>query len=201
MKVGVFGGSFDPIHLGHVRVAEGAMVQLGLNKILFIPAFRPWMKEEPLVASAKDRLRMLDLMVGSRDSFEVSPIEIERGGTSYTVDTMEQLKAKEASDTEFFLILGMDAARQINKWRAPAEVLSMSKLVVVPRPGYQDQEEILKGLINTLGGGEITFLTGTLVDISSTEIRRKIGKGEPIKQWVPPSVENYINSRDLYGKE
>ena len=137
MRVGILGGTFDPVHLGHLTLAEEARVQLNLDQVLFIPAGQPWLKEGQQLSPAKDRLQMVRLAVASNPHFRVSAAEVERSGPTYTVDTLKALKDLLDLDTELFFILGLDAMEHFSRWKEPESLLEMCQWAVVERPGHK----------------------------------------------------------------
>ena len=201
LRVGLFGGAFDPVHLGHLAVATGALEHLGLAKVVFVPAGRPWMKEGAPLTEGGHRLRMLQLAVADNPCFQVSDMELLREGLTYTVDTLRELRAGPHRDDELFFILGSDAYASFQLWKAPEEVLRLSILAVVARPGVSavsfDKLEAM------LPGGEkrgVEF-PAEQWDVSSSEIRSRVQQGLSIQGLVPPSVESYIYESRLYAAE
>lgn len=187
MRIGILGGTFDPIHVGHIAAARVAMECANLDRVVFIPSATP-PHRDPAEAGADDRLAMTRLAVEGEARFEVSDIELSRGGKSYTVDTLRQLSERFPQD-ELFLILGWDAAKLLDTWREPEEVRRLASIVVVARPGT----------------GPMTGLRADLVcdadtpDISGSELREQILRGEPVGDCLPASVERYISVHRLYG--
>jgi nicotinate-nucleotide adenylyltransferase len=195
-KLGLLGGTFDPLHNGHLAAAEAAIECAGLDSVVFIPAAQP-PHRPPTVASAEQRLEMCRLGTAHNARFAVSEVELRRGGPSYTVDTLVEIRRAQPDD-ELFLILGWDAARLFSTWRRPEEVRSMASIVVVGRPGSDaPREEDLKpaGLAGT---GVVLCLRPT-PDISAREIRRAVAAGASIAGKVPGAVEGYIASHRLYA--
>jgi nicotinate-nucleotide adenylyltransferase len=191
-RTGVFGGTFDPPHVGHLIVAQDVVEKLALDRLLMIPAAEPPNKPEPPRAAAELRARMLDAAVGEHPKLELSRIELERGGTSYTVDTLEALGARSPKD-QLFLLIGVDQLRSFASWRAPARVASLARLVVMSRDGA-DPDAPPPGL-------DVSFESVVVprVDVSSTEIRRRIGEGRSVRYWVPDAVLEIIRDEKLYG--
>ncbi|HEX7091769.1 MAG TPA: nicotinate-nucleotide adenylyltransferase [Longimicrobiales bacterium] len=192
MRLGVFGGTFDPPHIGHLIVAQDAWAALGLDRVLFVPAAEPPHKRGRVRAPAALRLAMVEAACAGDARFEASDLEIRRGGTSYTVDTLRALKERDPEGALFFL-LGADQFRDIHTWRSPLELARLAELVVLSRPGWPDVEP----------GIELPYrrLDVTCVDVSATEIRRRVAAGEPIRYLVPAGVEAIIRAHGLYGAQ
>jgi nicotinate-nucleotide adenylyltransferase len=196
-RVGIVGGTFDPIHLGHLIIAEEARVQLGLERVIFIPAGRPWLKGSEPSASPKDRLEMTRLAVRSHPSFRCASIEVERGGNTYTVETLEVL-SRSLPGAELFYVVGLDSLREFHRWRSPARILELATLVVLLRPGYRRPPlNALRG-VAPAAEERVRILKGPLMEVSSTDIRRRVAEGRSIRYLVPPEVEEYIARRGLY---
>lgn len=196
-KLGVFGGTFDPIHLGHLIVAEEAAERLGLEKVLFVPAKEPWRKPRNDVADANGRLEMVRLAVEGNARFSVSTVDMEREGPSYSVDTLEDLRRSEGASADFNFILGYDALADLPNWREPGRLADLARLVAVVRPGYQVDWRALETVV--AGAKErIDLLEIPEVGISSTELRKRVAEGRSIRYWVPERVEAYIRSKGLY---
>jgi nicotinate-nucleotide adenylyltransferase len=197
MKVGLFGGTFDPIHNGHIVVAETVLQKVDLEKVIFIPAGKPWLKEGREITSATHRLKMVELAISGKSHFELSRIEIERPGATYTIDTLIDLINKK-NNTELYVIIGLDSLADFPRWKNPSRLLSLCYLVVVPRPGYplpdiRSMEKELPGLKTHL-----ILLNAPEIDISSSEVRRRVEKGLSFKHLVPESVAKYIQENRLY---
>jgi len=190
VRIGVLGGTFDPPHIGHLIVAQDAWSALGLERVLFVPAAVPPHKRGVAITPAEVRLAMVEAACADDPRFEACDLEIRRGGTSYTVDTLRALKERDPRGALFFL-LGADQFRDIHKWRSPLELARLAELVVLSRPGYPIEEPKI----------EIPYrrLDVTCVDISATEIRRRVSAGEPIRYLVPGAVEAIIRAHGLYG--
>lgn len=192
MRWGVFGGSFDPIHLGHLLLAETAWEELHLDRILFIPAHRsPW--KEGTSALSEQRWEMLNLAVAGRSGFETSRLELDRQPPSYTVDTLRVL-VREFPGDEFWLILGADGIREFADWRSSDEILTLARLAVGHRPGHIPSLP----LELTKYEERIMFLSGPCCQLSSTEIRERVNKGQSVRYRVPLDVERYIMEKGLY---
>ena len=190
-RLGILGGTFNPIHIAHLLIAEQVGEACGLEKVLFVPARIPPHKDSPDMAPAEDRYRMTVLATESNPRFEVSRIELDRSGRSFTKDTLQEL-LETYPDTELFYIIGSDAAAELSTWREPDLVLKLARLLVVKRPGYD-----LTRLEERCGKNAETVSVSEL-NVSSTEVRERIKKGLSIKQLVPEKVEQYIREKRLY---
>jgi nicotinate-nucleotide adenylyltransferase len=196
-RVGVLGGTFDPVHFAHLAIAEAACDELGLDEVVFVPAGHTVHKPVERVSPAEDRLRMLELAVAGNDCFRVDGLEIERGGPSYTVDTLAQLAAHRPDEERYFIV-SSEAARDMPGWREPRRILELARVVVVPRLGYaspsQDWlEEQFAGL-----GGRFHFLDAPVLGHSASDIRARVAAGRSIRYLVPEAVEAYIRQHGLY---
>lgn len=196
MRIGILGGTFDPIHLGHIAAARVAMKCAHLDRVLFVPSAQP-PHRGAAVASADHRLAMARLAVDGNAAFEVSDVEIRRGGASFTVDTLTELKRAHPSD-ELFLILGWDAARLFSTWRRPDEILSLAFVVVVGRPGNPapGTDELRSA---GLEHGRVVLCTDPTPDVSGSSLRGSIAHDEPVGDRVPDSVARYIAQHGLYS--
>ena len=192
LRLGIFGGTFDPIHLGHLIVAELTRGLLGLDRVIFVPA-RMSPHKRGADASPGHRFRMTGIAVEDNPHFEVSDVEIRREGPSYTVDTLRSLRGTNPPEAEHYLLLGADSARDLESWREPEELLSSSKVVILGRPGTESRE--LPGTV----ASRAAVLSTPLIGISSSEIRRRVRAGETIRYLVTEPVESYIRSQGLYA--
>jgi len=199
-KIGVLGGTFDPIHLGHLIVAEDIRQKLGLGEVLFVPAGRPWLKlkEEKPISAAEHRLAMVRLAIASNPCFKVSTMEIDRPGLSYSIDTVLELKAKLGAGAEIYFIVGPDALAELPKWKDPGRLLEICQVVGIGRPGHaQTDLHILESSIPGVSQ-RIMLLDVPQIDISSTEIRKRVAQRLSIRYLVPEAVEKYIAEYKLY---
>lgn len=182
-RLGIFGGTFDPVHNGHLAAAAEVREVLGLDRVLLVVAGDPWQKGGDVVAAAADRLTMVQAATRDVDGLEASAIEIDRGGPTYTVDTLEALRAE---DRELFLILGADAYARFSTWREPERVRKLATIVIVSRDGsVSDDSDALHVVIPRL-------------DVSSTDIRARIAAGRPVAGLVPAAAVRIIAERGLY---
>ncbi len=198
MNIGVLGGTFDPVHNGHLIVAEEAKTQLNLVEIIFVPAGQPWLKAAKPISPAEHRLQMLRLAIADKPYFKLSTIEIERTGPSYTIDTIAELRDKLGSEDEFFFILGWDSLAELPQWREPSRLIKMCYLVAVPRPGYprpklKTLEVIIRGLSQ-----RVMLMKEPEIDISASAIRERVARGLSIRHLVPEPVNRYIKEHRLY---
>lgn len=185
MRLGILGGTFDPIHRGHIAAARAAMECGKLDRVLFIPAGAP-PHRSATVAGARDRLEMTRLAIDDERGFEVSDIEIRRGGVSYTVDTLRELRRLHPND-ELFLILGWDAAKLFSTWHEPDEVRKLASLIIVTRPRS-----------GAPAGTPDILCELPTPDISGSSLRRALAFGKPVTDMLPPAVADYIATHDLY---
>ncbi|MFO8102314.1 MAG: nicotinate-nucleotide adenylyltransferase [Dehalococcoidia bacterium] len=198
MKTGLLGGTFDPIHLGHLAVAEDVRIKLGLDRVVFIPARDPWLKSDREVSAGVHRLEMVKMAIASEVHFEVSAIEMNRPGPTYTVDTLEELREDFGSEDELYFIAGADAVMDLPRWKAPERILALCRVVAVNRPGAPGIDvEVLKSLLPTVSGSLIV-LDVRQVDISSTAIREAVRGGQAFEDMVPAGVADYIKEHGLY---
>ena len=200
MKIGVLGGTFDPIHNGHLAVAEEARAYLNLNEVIFLPAGQPWMKSDRSISPARHRTAMIALALQSRPYFKTSTIEIEHQGPSYSVNSIAELKTQAVEPTDWYFILGWDNLSKIPQWREPAKLIEMCFLAAVPRPGYERPN--MKKLEAALPGiaKKVILMDKPRLEISATDIRNKAAQGLPISGLVPEAVEKYIKENGLYRK-
>ncbi len=193
---GILGGIFDPIHYGHLAIAEQTCDALELAGVLFIPAGRPVHRAAPH-AGAADRLRMVELATADNPRFAVSAIEVDADRPSYSVETLEQLTSDHPDD-EYVLIMSAESAKALPTWRDPMRLVELAEIAVVPRLGY---EQISREWIDEVfpgRQGRFTFVDTTHLGHSATDIRERVGAGRSIRYLVPPAVEAYISEHDLY---
>ena len=197
-RIGVLGGTFDPIHLGHLVVGEEARDRLVLDRLVFMPAGSPRLKEQAPLASALQRLEMVQLAVADDGASEVSRQEVDREGSTYTVDTIAELRGQLSDSDQIYFMVGMDALEQFDRWKEPEQLLGMCNLVVVNRVGHQrvDVNDFV-GRFPQAGPG-LTLLTVPRLEISSTDIRNRVREGRSIKYLTPGPVVDYIGRERLY---
>lgn len=189
MRIGILGGTFDPVHEGHIYLAKKVCQKLALDKVLFIPTYLPPHKKGVKVTPAKHRYNMLKLAVSGNKKFKISDMEIKRKGRSYSVETLRRLRKKYGKKAELFFITGSDSLKELNKWKNLKEILSLCKFVVAKRPGFS----IKKAPKN------FVFIKINAKDISARDIRKKIKSGKSISNLIPGAVKNYIYKYKLYG--
>jgi len=183
-RVGVFGGTFDPVHVGHLAIALAALESVPLDRVLFVPARRSPLKDRDPLASVSDRVAMLEAAVASEPRFALSPVELDRDGVSYTVDTLEALR----SEGDLFLILGSDALADLERWREPDRIRELATILVAARPGAPEPDPM---------HGARAFDAPRL-DISSRELRARAARGMSLRYLVPDAVWEHIKERGLY---
>ena len=188
MRLGIFGGTFDPPHVGHLLAAVDAVERLTLDRLVLVPAANQPLKTGRVTAPATDRLAMTRLLVDGDERFEVDPMEIERSGLSFSVDTLSAFAERHPGAERFFLV-GADVLRTFDRWREPARVLELATLVVLTRDDGMDEMAIPATALR---------LPTRRVDVSSTEIRARVAAGRPLRGFVPDSVAGYIAAHGLY---
>ena len=197
MKTGIFGGTFDPIHSGHLGVAAEVKSRLGLTEIIFVPAGQPLNKAIP-VADAEHRYEMVRIAIAGKPYFKLSRIEIDRAGPSYTVDTIAEVQGQPGSSSEIFFILGWDSLMELCMWREPSRLIKMCHLVAVHRPGVPRPD------LNALEAGipgisqRVIIMDKPAIDISASEIRDRLASGLSISHLVPEVMASYIKRHKLY---
>ena len=201
MRTGIFGGTFDPIHNGHLAVAEYVRTEVALDQVLFVPAGQPWFKKGQTVTDAMHRLEMTRLAVADNPRFAVSDIEVCRDGPTYTIDTLVELRREKGKGVEFYLILGIDALNELHRWRKPCDVLDMAAIVGVTRPGSEAVDRAALDSIREDASGEVVIVDGPLIDVSAADIRRRMAEGLSVRGIIPQAVEDYAKRHVLYGPE
>lgn len=193
--IGVMGGSFNPIHIGHLVAAEEALAAFGLHEVLFVPAGRPWQKDKADLAPAEDRYLMTVIATSSNSMFKVSRMEIDAPGPTYTVDTLGLL-AQQHPDADLHFITGADAVLEILTWKDPEQVLRRARFIACTRPGY-DLEQLSKSLPPGTDD-RVEVMEIPALAISSTDIRRRVREGRAVRYLVPEGVAAYIQKAGLY---
>lgn len=199
-RIALMGGTFDPIHYGHLVTAESVREKFGFDTVMFIPSGNPPHKRRISVSSPVHRYNMVQMAVASNRYFTVSRVEIDREGSTYTIDTIRELKSLLRNDADIYFITGADAILEVLTWKDPNELLSMCKFIAVTRPGYDkgaliQKVQELKALYNC----DITIMDVPSFDISSSDIRQKVARCQSIKYLVPENVEQYIYMNNLYS--
>ncbi|MBE6095767.1 MAG: nicotinate-nucleotide adenylyltransferase [Schwartzia succinivorans] len=197
-RVGILGGTFDPIHNGHLMMAEAVRDEYEMEKVLFIPAAQPPHKRGHKISPAEDRYMMTVLATCMNPAFEVSDIEMRREGLSYSIDTVRALLRATGGDSEFFFIAGTDVIREIHTWERIEELLDICPFIAASRPGCRPDVERTRNLLGDLGVRQIHLLNTPELEISSTDIRERVAAGRSIKYIVPSEVEHYIYKKGLY---
>ncbi|MDY6935845.1 MAG: nicotinate-nucleotide adenylyltransferase [Spirochaetota bacterium] len=192
MKLGIFGGTFNPIHNGHLINAQAIKEEHYLNKIIFLPTKDPVHKSLENITSTDDRFEMVRLSIEDTCGFDVSRMEIDRKSKSYTITTLKQLM-KKYKDDRLYLIIGSDAFEQIDTWKDYQKVMQMVELIIMKRPGFTYNKESIYNI-----AGNVMISNNPYIEISSSDIRKRIREGKSIRYLVPPKVEEYIVKRGLY---
>ena len=191
-RVGIYGGTFDPIHMGHLLVGQEVFLQCQLDHLIFMPSGIPPHKQYKGMASAHDRAEMVRLALDGQDQFSLSLFELERSGKSYTVDTLQALRKDMGENSVLFLIIGADNAVDMRSWHNPEGVLDLAQVLVAERPGFD------RSHIDPILKTKMQFVKTPLLEISSTMIRERVQMGWPIQYWVPSAVVEYIEAHHLY---
>ena len=194
--LGIMGGTFDPIHYGHLVAAEQARVRFRLERVLFVPNHQPPHKKDYPVTPAERRYDMARLATGGHPDFEVSRVELDRPGPSYAVDTVRALRQQLGADVALYFITGADAIAEIRTWRAPEELMQSCDFIAVTRPGCDRAG--LEQALRALPGARVHLLDAVGVDISSTGIRQRVTRGESLRYLTPTPVVRYIANHGLY---
>lgn len=198
MRLGIYGGTFDPIHFGHLVLAEQCREQCGLDEVWFVPAAMPPHKLTHTISSAKSRCEMIELAIAGHPAFRLSTIELDRVGPSFTVTTLEQLKSLHSAD-EMFLLIGADSLRDLPLWREPARILELATVVAVNRGDrpLPDTAE-LRQTVGAVVDGRILEVSMPGIDVSSTDLRTRVRESRSIRYLVPRAVEMYIRHHKFY---
>jgi nicotinate-nucleotide adenylyltransferase len=200
-RLGVFGGTFDPIHYGHLAIAEEAREALGLERVLFVPAGAPPHKQDRPTSPALHRAAMVEVAIADNPAFALSRIELERPGPSYTVDTVRELRERltaEGEEAELWFVLSVEALRELPTWHEPRRLVGLCRFAVAPRLGVARPPR--RWLVEALGTAEpFVFLDGPHVGISASEIRARVQAGRSIRYLVPPPVAAYVAAHGLYA--
>lgn len=198
MRRGILGGTFDPIHTGHLILAQEVLWRLGLDEVWFVPTGEPWMKRGQRLTSKEHRKAMVQLAIETNERFRLSTIEMDRPGETYTVDTLEELRAGDMRDDDVLFIMGVDTLNSMHRWKAPERILELAQLVVALRPGHGPLDlKTLEAIDPTIGERLMTVHL-PLIEISGTELRRRATAGEPYRYLVPDAVGEYIEEHELY---
>ena len=188
MRIGILGGTFNPIHIGHLILAEEALSKLKLDKVVFVPTYIPPHKRLDTDIKPKDRLKMAELAVADNDSFEVSTFELDSKKRSYSIDTLKQFRSLYGEDAQLCFITGSDSLKDLFSWKNINDIFKISKFIVANRPGYPIKE-VPK---------EVETVVITPIEVSSEDIRKRLKEGRSIRYLVPEKVRQYIISKELY---
>lgn len=197
IKIGIFGGTFDPPHDGHLRIAHAAMNTLGLAQVVFIPAKQPPHKLDDPISLLEHRIAMLELALFKQPDFIISLLEAMREGPSFTVDTLRELRRKVGYDVDIYFIMGMDSLVNFPTWHQPELIIKLCRLAVLERPGFDEDLEALEKQVPGLKQS-VVMIPSVEIDISSSEIRERVRAHQPITDCVPPLVAEYIAQHRLY---
>jgi nicotinate-nucleotide adenylyltransferase len=212
VKIGIFGGTLNPIHFGHLRTAEEVREAISLDKVLFVPSAFPPHKRKEEMETPYERIEMTRIAIEGNPYFDFSDMEVKRGGFSYSIDTVDEVK-KGLPGAEIYFILGVDAFFEIDSWKEYRRFLSLCNFIIVTRPGYEKKSlgeslplevrsdfcyDAEKGRYRHASGHSLFFLEITLLDISSTDIRKRLRAGRSVKYLIPEKVEEYIKNKKLY---
>ena len=197
--MGIMGGTFDPIHYGHLVAAEAARVEFGLEKVIFMPVGKPPHKQQQNITEPEHRYHMTVLATSSNPGFEVSRLEVDKEGLSYSFDTVKDLKRIHGEDLTIYFITGADAVLELSTWHRVQELMALCKFIAVARPGFDNLDLEQKiGEISSKYKAEIICIEVPLLAISSTDIRNRVRNGKPIRYLLPEAVEKYIEEKGLY---
>lgn len=199
-RIGILGGTFDPIHYGHLVIAEDARVYLRLERVWFVPAFQPPHKPQGSYSAFEHRMRMVELAIADNPHFAMSLIELRLPAPSYTVETVQAIRAELCPDDELYFIMGMDSLGNILTWHKPDELLRLCRIVVAERAGYQVDIEMIEDSLPGLRQS-LELIDTPELSISSTDLQRRVRCGLSIRYQVPPAVERYIYDHGLYLDE
>ena len=198
MRRGILGGTFDPIHSGHLILAQEVQWRLRLDEVWFVPTGSPWMKRGEPVTERRHRRAMVELAIEGNPDFRVSTLELDRPGETYTVETLEELRAGPMANDELLFIMGADTLHSMHLWREPKRILELTRLVVALRPGYGAIDlEQLKA-VDPAAPERVMTVHMPLIEISGAELRRRVSHGEPVRYLAPDAVADYISRHDLY---
>jgi nicotinate-nucleotide adenylyltransferase len=198
MKTGILGGTFDPVHTGHIMVADAVKDELGLTEVVFMPAGEPWLKAGTSVLPAEHRLNMVRLAIAGKSYLKASTMEIERKGPTYSVDTMAEIRREIDDKDELFFIIGWDNLMELPRWHQPERLVSLCRLVAVPRVGFPVPDLALVEASIPGISQRVIMLDKPQIDISASAIRERVRQGLSISHLVPETVEKYIKEKGLY---
>lgn len=198
-RIGVIGGTFDPIHYGHLAAAEEARVRMNLERVLFVVAGVPPHKLDEEVTPVEHRLAIVSLAIASNPHFEISRVDVDRPGPSYTVDTISILQKQWGQETEVYFIMGLDSLVELPTWHHPQRLIQLCRLLAVKRPGFETDMAELEASVPGISS-RVEIIDMPEVDISSSDLQQRVRDGLPIKYQVPEEVERYIMEHELYRR-
>ena len=198
MNIGVLGGTFDPIHSGHLIIAEESRLKIRLARVLFVPAGQQWLKTGRNTEPAAHRVEMVKLAIATNPHFKISTVDVDRPGPSYSVETIAILQQRMGAEARIFFLVGWDSLAELPQWKEPDRLIQLCKLVAVTRPGFSRPD--LKALESSVPGvtQSVVWLDIAPVDIGSSDIRKRVAQGLSIYGLVPEAVETYIKEHELY---
>lgn len=196
-RLGIFGGTFDPIHMGHLVCAEQVRDALSLDAVIFLVAGIPVYKKGQQVSSSADRIAMCKRAIADNPAFDVSTIEVDRAGDTFTIDSLRQMREHYPENVEFYFIIGSDAALHVADWKESSAVFALARIVAVTRPNCKASGEVSKR-IESVGSGSVCYQEVTALNISSSDLRKKVLKGLSVRYLTPDIVLDYINEQGLY---
>jgi nicotinate-nucleotide adenylyltransferase len=201
MNIGVLGGTFDPIHSGHLVIAEAARLKFDLSRVIFVPAGQPWLKTDRKITQSIQRVEMVRLAIAGKADFEVSTVEIDRPGPSYSVDTVSILSQRLGAAARIFFLVGWDSLAELPQWQEPGKLIQLCTLAAVTRPGLSRPDLAL--LESSVPGitKSVVWLDIPPINVSSSDIRDRVARGQSIHGLVPEDVESYIKENKLYRKK
>ena len=198
-RIGILGGTFDPPHRGHLEIARLAQSHAALARVIFIPAPHPRLKSDAPRANPQHRLEMLRLAVDGIPNFEVSDLELRRPGPTLTVETLRELRQHPPPDAELHFILGLDALTRFHQWVEPQQITQLARLIAVSRPGHANFDWPAFYAQHPYAAGRIDHLTAANINLSASQLRRRLAAAQPVTGLLPPAVEGYIRENGLYG--
>jgi nicotinate-nucleotide adenylyltransferase len=198
VKIGIIGGTFDPVHNGHMAIAEEAVSRLALEEVLFVPAGRPWLKVDQPVTAVAHRVEMVRRAIAGSPHYRLSTVEVDRPGPSYAVDTIAELRRQYGAGADLYFILGWDSLSELPQWHQPSRLIGLCYLVAAPRPGQAAPD--LDSLEDHVPGISqwVILMDRPMVDISATDIRQRVALGQAVDHLVPGPVAQYIKQHRLY---
>ena len=198
MRRGILGGTFDPVHTGHLILAQEVAWRLRLDEVWFMPTGLPWMKRDEPISAREHRQAMVELAIEGHPVFRLSTAELDRPGETYTADTLEDLRAGQMAADELLFVMGVDTLHTMHRWKDPRRVLELARLVVALRPGHDPIDLQALTALDPAAPERVMAVHMPLIEISGTELRRRVSHGEPVRYLVPDAVADYIERHGLY---